>query len=131
MRARLLLGAVLTVCSAADALGGPLQNAAPAPGGMGVVVDGADNPERIPDHVAIGMFMTSIAIPADADKKALAVMQVKIAPMRLGRSDVAIVRGELAGLHRRLAEQREAVVTALGDGGKPTARQAVGAANAR
>ena len=131
MRARPLLSAVLTVCTAASAFGGPSQDAEQSPSGMRIVVDGATSPERIPDHVAIGMFMTSIAIPADADTRALAVMQVKIAPMRLSRSDVAILRGELAGLHRRLAAQKEVVVAGLGNAAKPTPRQAVGLINAQ
>jgi hypothetical protein len=54
------------------------------------------------------MFLTAIAIPADADRKTTASMQVKIAPMRLSRSDVDILRGEMARLHARLTAQREA-----------------------
>lgn len=112
MRARLFLSGVLILSSALPVLGEPQ---APAPNGqsMRVVVDGSKNPERIPDHVAIGMFITALATPAVADTITIGALEAKIAPMGLSRHDVAALRGEMAGLYERLAKLREA--TSQGD----------------
>jgi putative heme iron utilization protein len=82
---------------------------------MRVVADGSEHPERIPDRVAIGMFMWAIAIPANADAKAVRSMEAKVAPMGLGRADMNVLRAELAGLHARFQVQRDAIVLARAD----------------
>ena len=132
--ARLVLSALFLMSFAFPALGAPQAETPPRPTGrsMRIVTDGAKNPERIPDTVAISMFITAIAIPADADKRAIQSMQNKIAPMGLNRSDVGILRGEMSGLHARLAAQPDpfAEARARGDRGVPKS-EAVAAQNTR
>ena len=79
---------------------------------MRVIVDGARNPELIPDSAAIGVFMSSIAIPPGADRKAYGSMHAKIASMRLSREDTRTVVVEAMALHSSLSVERRAVVSA-------------------
>ena len=80
-----------------------------------VLVDGSKNPERIPDRIAIGMFISAITIPAPADKLALRRFESQIGPLKLSPSDKGILRTELARLHGRLVTHRE-TMTAARDG---------------
>lgn len=131
MRTRLLLTVALMVSFVPPVLGAP-QGATPSrPNSpeMRVVTDGAKNPERIPDHVAIGMFLSSIAIAADADRTTIAITESKIARLRLNRSDREILRREVAGLRTRLTTNHDALMASRGSGEGPPTRAAAEAAS--
>ena len=77
-----------------------------------IVIDGSKNPERIPDRVAIGMFMSSIAIPAPADIRIVKAMYAKVAPLKLSLRDMGILRTELARLQTKLIAHAETMAAA-------------------
>ena len=79
---------------------------------MRVVIDGKRNPELIPDRVAVAMFLSAIAIPANADGRTVASMEAKVKRMRLSGADMSVLRAELAGLHGRLGAQQQVITAA-------------------
>lgn len=79
---------------------------------MRVTVDGSKNPELIPDRVAVGMFLSALAIPPNADKKRVALRDVMVKQVELSGSDAQILREELTPLYNRLLLQREAIEVA-------------------
>jgi hypothetical protein len=96
---------------AADAQGrgaGPPPAAAHRP----IVIDGSKNPEAIPERTAVAIFFSHLAIPADADKKAVAVMEAKLARAKFTRNEMRTIRAELASLHPRIVAQRETIAAA-------------------
>ena len=117
-RSLLLISVALVVASISAAVSASAQAVNPPanfPSGVRpgrIVVDGSKNPERIPDRVAIGMFMSSIAIPAPADLRTVKSMYAKVAPLKLSRRDMSVLRTELATLHARLQTHRETMIAA-------------------
>ena len=93
-----------------------------------VTVDGAKNPELIPDRVAVGMFLSAIAIPIDADAKTEASMKAKTSRLGLNRADTGILRKELAALHARLTLQRASSIEAYEEARRVRTPQAIATA---
>ena len=114
---RLFVSALLALAaSSSSALAQPPKTPPPGfPTGVRagrVVVDGAKNPERIPDRVAIGMFMSVIAIPAQPDQRTIKSWYAKVAPLKLSPRDTGVLRTELSKLHAKLQAHRETMIAA-------------------
>ena len=90
-----------------------------------VVVDGSKTPNLIPDRVAIGMFMSGIAIPSNADKRAVGSMTAKVASMKLSLADMSILRKEASNLHGRLMALRDSMAASNAKAGTANTRDAV------
>ncbi len=110
----LLLGGILIVGTAAapqsETVTSAEQTAAISPDPPGTI-DGAKNPELIPDEVALRMIVLAVAEPADATEEQKERERAKLRPMGFNEDDAATFVGllsefrtQLHGLDQQAAE---------------------------
>lgn len=77
------------------------------------LVDGSEQPELIPDDVAIRAFMQTIRVPLDPDTAALKRLNAQVDRIDLSHADMQILVHELGILDARAQEQEARVEAAL------------------
>lgn len=99
MRKPLLVGCLaLAVCCLSSAQS---DRQTPLPPGS---VDGAINPELIPDEVAFRLFLTSLASTSTPTPAPIAEQKAKLRPIGLSKADTAAVIQALSAFRNSLAE---------------------------
>jgi hypothetical protein len=63
------------------------------------IIDGAKNPERIPDQTAIKVFLIAVAEPPNATSEQLKRLRAKIQLAKLNDADIAVFIAEVAAFH--------------------------------
>lgn len=107
--------ALLLMFSAQSALAQD-QHAAHSPAtGLPVLVNGAETPERIPDHLAYSHFIIAAAEPDSPTGEQLARRIAVLAPVRLSKGDQASFIATLRGVRQELDFNAQEVERLSGD----------------
>jgi hypothetical protein len=84
------------------------QAVTPVPDPPGTI-DGAKNPELIPDEVALRMIVLAVAEPPDATEEQKARAQAKLNPIGLSEEDTIALLALLGEFHSQAADPRQAI----------------------
>ena len=87
------------------------------------LVDGATNPELIPNDAALRSLFLAIMLPSNPDKDQLDTLRLKVGRMNLSESDMDILVRELGNFYR-LAEWQISQIKARRDTAKISANAA-------